>query len=154
MGRARQDGAENDKGRRRGRQVTMAEDDEGRRQRTTRYAGARDGNRCAGAGAGTRGQGQRCRRGGGHERAGQGQKYQRGGGHGQGRRWAASQTGSGTDSMTRSKHKCRIYLWGPSQRYIRPIHISTKQNRQRKKSSPGLATVPLVWNQRHVLNKT
>ena len=29
-----------------------------------------------------------------------------------------------------------------------------KTNRQRKESSLGLATVPLVWNQPHVLNKT
>ena len=49
--------------------------------------------------------------------------------------------------------RVEIYLWGPSQRYIRPIHIFLKQHRRRKESSPNLATVPLVWNQPRVLTE-
>ena len=54
--------AEQGEARRDGRgEAGRAENEGGRWRRTTRYASARDGNRCAGAGAGTEGEEQSCR---------------------------------------------------------------------------------------------
>ena len=81
------------------------------------------------------------------------------GGHGRPRtdKSTECQRGFATDSRQGTTHacegrkqdsqdgdKCRIYLWGPSQRYIRPIHSVVYRTREEKKSSfmPSLPCAP------------